>query len=306
MQRTQLITTSLAYYFIVKLIGDPTNGALKTDGLFPDIVRHLQVSLNFSIVVTKPADGKFGGLHNGMWNGMVRMLQDGVADLAVAPLSHTLQRSAVIDFSRSLFEDNTVLIAPSSQAPEIKTWLYRSIFPDACWVIFAALAALVAAAFMAISASGLEEFSEEEFTLFSGAAISMRLILQLNCTIRIRRLSSKILFFTASASFYVVFSFYSSGLTALMTSTPPPAPIASFADVLRLGYSVIATADSVGVELLAGAAAGSDVNQVFKKMQDRNALCPTQWICKKRILKEVKTLYFGGIVAVSDTRYIYS
>jgi ionotropic kainate glutamate receptor 5 len=51
----------------------------------------------------KPPDGQYGALQpDGTWNGMVRIIQDKQADIAVASFTVTMDRSTVITFAQPI------------------------------------------------------------------------------------------------------------------------------------------------------------------------------------------------------------
>ena len=52
---------------------------------------------------------------DGSWNGMVRMLIDDATDMIVSPLTWTLQRHDVVDFTIPLERDVATLLAPAKQ-----------------------------------------------------------------------------------------------------------------------------------------------------------------------------------------------
>lgn len=58
---------------------------------------------NIRFFVTPVEDGKYGSLVSGRWDGMIRKLRDGTADLAAAALSATLSRSTAVTFLSPAF-----------------------------------------------------------------------------------------------------------------------------------------------------------------------------------------------------------
>ena len=61
----------------------PDNGShvVATRGMFQDILKHLQYSLNFTVEVRLPPQMTFGRLKEGKWIGLIGMLVDGKADI---------------------------------------------------------------------------------------------------------------------------------------------------------------------------------------------------------------------------------
>ncbi|MGH0116386.1 UNVERIFIED_CONTAM: hypothetical protein FKN15_035690, partial [Acipenser sinensis] len=101
--RTYIVTTILeAPYVMLKKNHEQYEGNEKYEGycveLAAEIAKHVRYKYRLEIV----PDGKYGArdLDSKVWNGMVGELVYGRADVAVAPLTITLVREEVIDFSK--------------------------------------------------------------------------------------------------------------------------------------------------------------------------------------------------------------
>ena len=71
-------------------------------GLFPD-VWHL-IADQFNLTFTVRQVYQWGSFENGKWNGMVGMVHEGKADIAVGDLTPTQQRSNAVDFLPTIVE----------------------------------------------------------------------------------------------------------------------------------------------------------------------------------------------------------
>ena len=83
-------------------IEDNCRGNKCFQGMFADIWDELSKDLNFTYTVRKMK--QFGSCINGNWNGMIGSLKKNEADIAVAGLTITKDRSDVVDFLPSLLE----------------------------------------------------------------------------------------------------------------------------------------------------------------------------------------------------------
>ena len=81
-------TTLMENPFMTRLDLDPTAGAYTIEGMFADLIQHLQDAMNFTYSMTPPPDNNWGGLQsNGSWNGMMGQLERGQVDVGKVPSS---------------------------------------------------------------------------------------------------------------------------------------------------------------------------------------------------------------------------
>ena len=71
-------------------------------GLFPDVWHAIVDQFNLTFTVTQVY--QWGSVEKGKWNGMVGMLHEGKADIAVGDLTPTPERSNVVDFLPTIVE----------------------------------------------------------------------------------------------------------------------------------------------------------------------------------------------------------
>lgn len=85
------------------------NGSVPTDlkkccyGYCIDLLEKLAEDMGFTFDLYIVGDGKYGGLKNGRWTGLVGDLLSGAAHLAVTSFSINSARSQVIDFTSPFF-----------------------------------------------------------------------------------------------------------------------------------------------------------------------------------------------------------
>ena len=75
------------------------------EGLFIDVVKEVQIQLNFTYWIVLSVDNKWGYLHpNGTWEGTFGMLQRNEADIAMG-LALSPTRTRYFDFVRPITEE---------------------------------------------------------------------------------------------------------------------------------------------------------------------------------------------------------
>lgn len=125
LQGQDIRVASVQYPVVSRIEYDVKGNIIGGSGFFQDILMTLahKNALNFSRVLMPPIDGNVGALvgkrdesiyqicnaiklkscfnstQDGKWNGMVGMLIRDQCDLVSSPLTQTMQRDAVIDFT---------------------------------------------------------------------------------------------------------------------------------------------------------------------------------------------------------------
>lgn len=113
------------------------------EGEFLNIILS-KLKQNYEVVV--PADGEYGRLNsNGSWTGMIGMLHNNEADMAISLLSITKMRLRVVDFSTSYTtEEGTFVIEKVKK--ESLNLAYLSPFDISTWMCF--LVSMIALTFL--------------------------------------------------------------------------------------------------------------------------------------------------------------
>ncbi|KAL8207208.1 UNVERIFIED_CONTAM: Glutamate receptor 2 [Gekko kuhli] len=101
--KTIIVTTILeSPYVMMKKNYDTLDGNERYEGYCVDLAAEIAKHCGFKYKLTIVGDGKYGArdAETKIWNGMVGELVYGKADIAIAPLTITLVREEVIDFSK--------------------------------------------------------------------------------------------------------------------------------------------------------------------------------------------------------------
>jgi ABC-type amino acid transport substrate-binding protein len=290
--------------------GDATN----ISGLFQDLLHIMEERHNFTAHTAMPKDYKWGAYDKDhlTWNGMVGMLINKKADIATAALTPTLERSEAISFSIPLQNDIVTLMAPVKKGQETQFWVYMDIFPFIIWLTLVCMIISTCVGFFIINLSGVNSFhkspNSEEFGIDNSFALSILLLLQLSYNVVIEKMSAKVLYFITSIMMYLIFAYYTSDLTARMTSGPPSTPIRSFQDVLEKKYKVIVMDSTSNHDLLRTSDPNSAMYEVYWSQMDgnQNSFVNSDKEAFDKVLTEENTLYFTSLFndAFDDTRFV--
>uniref|UniRef100_A0A8C0IIF1 Glutamate receptor n=1 Tax=Bubo bubo TaxID=30461 RepID=A0A8C0IIF1_BUBBB len=262
--RTIVVTTILeSPYVMYKKNHEQLEGNERYEGycvdLASEIAKHVGIKYKLSIV----GDGKYGARdpETKIWNGMVGELVYGRADIAVAPLTITLVREEVIDFSKPFMSlgISIMIKKPQKSKPGVFSFLDPLAYEIWMCIVFAYIGVSVVL-FLVSRFSPyewhLEDSSEEprdpqnppdppnEFGIFNSLWFSLGAFMQQGCDISPRSLSGRIVggvwwFFTL-----IIISSYTANLAAFLTVERMVSPIESAEDLAKQTEIAYGTLDS--------------------------------------------------------------
>ncbi len=231
----------------------------------------------FRILNKLPPDGKWGAgtlLDNGteVFSGMVGELAYGRADVCGAGMNINAERARAVDFTMAAFEErlsifvvNPKLLGDSSQ--KVNIFVFTCVFSNSVWAVVLCLTLLYGTVYLFVGIICQEGKGWGE--MFSiGVAFFWLFGMQKGShdgTIGdSASLGVKILLLTTSAVTYVLFTCYSSDLTAQMTVGGRPTLVRSYQDILDSDYTLYAEADTILAMIIQDSEPGSAKELVLK------------------------------------------
>ncbi|XP_060078761.1 glutamate receptor ionotropic, kainate 3-like [Ylistrum balloti] len=123
------------------------NGTRVYFGFCQDMLDELASQLNFTYIMTEPADKEWGFmLNNGSWTGMIGELQREEVDMMIAPASIQAGREMVMDFTHPYYFDTSTILMKRPDPNKTKWRTLIDPFADIvhmCIWITLSLAALI-------------------------------------------------------------------------------------------------------------------------------------------------------------------
>ncbi|XP_072285888.1 glutamate receptor 3 isoform X1 [Pyxicephalus adspersus] len=261
--KTIIVTTILENPYVMKKKNyEQLDGNDKYEGycvdLASEIAKHVGIKYKLSIV----EDGKYGARdpETKIWNGMVGELVYGRADIAVAPLTITLVREEVIDFSKPFMSlgISIMIKKPQKSKPGVFSFLDPLAYEIWMCIVFAYIGVSVVL-FLVSRFSPYEWHLEDtdeardpqnppdppnEFGIFNSLWFSLGAFMQQGCDISPRSLSGRIVggvwwFFTL-----IIISSYTANLAAFLTVERMVSPIESAEDLAKQTEIAYGTLDS--------------------------------------------------------------
>ncbi|CAG5878834.1 unnamed protein product [Menidia menidia] len=261
--RTIVVTTIMeAPYVMYKKNYMQMEGNDRYEGycvdLAAEIAKHVGIRFKLSVV----PDGKYGARdpETKTWNGMVGELVYGRADIAVAPLTITLVREEVIDFSKPFMSlgISIMIKKPQKSKPGVFSFLDPLAYEIWMCIVFAYIGVSVVL-FLVSRFSPYEWHLDEndeakdpqsppdppnDFGIFNSLWFSLGAFMQQGCDISPRSLSGRIVggvwwFFTL-----IIISSYTANLAAFLTVERMVSPIESAEDLAKQTEIAYGTLDS--------------------------------------------------------------
>uniref|UniRef100_A0A672FDS5 Glutamate receptor, ionotropic, AMPA 1b n=1 Tax=Salarias fasciatus TaxID=181472 RepID=A0A672FDS5_SALFA len=265
--RTYVVTTILeAPYMMLKKNHEQLVGNDKYEGYCAELASEIAKHMGFAYRLQLVGDGKYGArdAETKMWNGMVGELVYGKADVAVAPLTITLVREQVIDFTKPFMSlgISIMIKKPTKSKPGVFSFLDPLAYEIWMCIVFAYIGVSVVlflvSRFSPYEWKGEESDDEEEtvpssnsrrapsqvqqkenpehtndFGIFNSLWFSLGAFMQQGCDISPRSLSGRIVggvwwFFTL-----IIISSYTANLAAFLTVERMVSPIESAEDLAK-------------------------------------------------------------------------
>ncbi|XP_075888119.1 glutamate receptor 1-like isoform X2 [Nelusetta ayraudi] len=140
--RTYVVTTILeAPYMMLKKNHEQYEGNDRYEGYCAELAFEIAKHVGFTYRLELVSDGKYGARDSAskMWNGMVGELVYGKADVAVAPLTITLVREQVIDFTKPFMSlgISIMIKKPTKSKPGVFSFLDPLAYEIWMCIVFA-------------------------------------------------------------------------------------------------------------------------------------------------------------------------
>jgi hypothetical protein len=150
------------------------------------------------------------------------------------------------------------------------------------------------------------EKDSEKFGILNGVSLVMLMIMQIGYKVSIKTFSAKFLLLTTCATTWIIFTYYTSDLTARMTSGPADIPIKSFHDVKEQDFTVITMSDTSNHMFLKLSQPGSAMNSFYYDTmhENDNAYIDTIEDAINFLLNTKKVLYWDSALELAkDSRF---
>uniref|UniRef100_A0A8D3AFG6 Glutamate receptor n=1 Tax=Scophthalmus maximus TaxID=52904 RepID=A0A8D3AFG6_SCOMX len=269
--RTYVVTTILeAPYMMLKKNHEQFVGNERYEGYCAELAAEIAKHVGFNYRLELVGDGKYGArdAETKLWNGMVGELVYGKADVAVAPLTITLVREQVIDFTKPFMSlgISIMIKKPTKSKPGVFSFLDPLAYEIWMCIVFAYIGVSVVlflvSRFSPYEWQGDDSDDEDEnlpsstpeytndFGIFNSLWFSLGAFMQQGCDISPRSLSGRIVggvwwFFTL-----IIISSYTANLAAFLTVERMVSPIEGSEDLAKqteISYGTLTERSKIAV-----------------------------------------------------------
>ncbi|XP_028314719.1 glutamate receptor 1 isoform X1 [Gouania willdenowi] len=285
--RTYIVTTILeSPYVMLKKNHEMLTGNDKYEGYIVELAAEIAKHVSYQYKLKVVSDGKYGARdpETKMWNGMVGELVYGKADVAVAPLTITLVREEVIDFSKPFMSlgISIMIKKPTKSKPGVFSFLDPLAYEIWMCIVFAYIGVSVVLFLVsrfspyewhaedyeegaepqsptqAAATNGVQQGqtptpqntnqqSQEqtnEFGIFNSLWFSLGAFMQQGCDISPRSLSGRIVGGVWWFFTLIIISSYTANLAAFLTVERMVSPIESAEDLAKQTEIAYGTLDA--------------------------------------------------------------
>ncbi|XP_061690868.1 glutamate receptor 1a isoform X1 [Syngnathoides biaculeatus] len=285
--RTYIVTTILeSPYVMLKKNHEQLVGNDKYEGYIVELAAEIAKHVGYQYKLKIVSDGKYGARDpdTKMWNGMVGELVYGKADVAVAPLTITLVREEVIDFSKPFMSlgISIMIKKPTKSKPGVFSFLDPLAYEIWMCIVFAYIGVSVVLFLVsrfspyewhaddyeeggepqsptqASASNGLQQGQTtnqqninqqsleqtNEFGIFNSLWFSLGAFMQQGCDISPRSLSGRIVGGVWWFFTLIIISSYTANLAAFLTVERMVSPIESAEDLAKQTEIAYGTLDA--------------------------------------------------------------
>ena len=174
-------------------------------------------------------------------------------------LSVTLERSQVIDFTRTVFTDTVTLNHLSLKEKYVNWKAFVNVFHLEFWIMLIAILFCIIMVFKCMVGDVRYSYLDAFWLVYS-------LVLQRDSHFTKKSLFARCTLLNASLLSFVIFSCYSAMLTSTMVLEPETIPLKTFEELLERGHQIVVLEGSSRHQLFLSAPQGSIFETVYKKL----------------------------------------
>ncbi|CAL4064853.1 unnamed protein product, partial [Meganyctiphanes norvegica] len=240
------------------------NGTLEVMGYLPDLLRVLEHELNFTIDWIVVPDNSYGIEDNGTWNGLIGQLVEKKADIAVSPLSYTIGRSQVVDFSPPIdFSTLRVLLRKDGTNAAMDWYTYVSGFHWSVWLSIIGLWLLMGIALAYIARPATHITAYNFLFAFIGALAQQGSEIEPTC------LRGRIAFLSYWFGSLLLYSYYTADLTSQLSVVKLQDPFINLKDAIDKGYSISTVRGTSYISDIQQPGAQESLKSLWKQLQTK-------------------------------------
>ncbi|XP_046915372.2 glutamate receptor ionotropic, kainate 2 [Dermatophagoides farinae] len=244
--KTLTVVTILGEPYCMEAEDENRTGNDRFEGYCVDLIKEIAQILEFKYVIKVVEDGVYGKRNErGEWNGMIKELIEGKADIAVADLTITYEREAAVDFTMPFMSLGIGILYKRHKKDPPKLFSFMSPLAMDVWVyLITSFLGVTLFLFFVARFSPYEWVNphpcvkdphelKNNFSMKNTLWFTIGCLMQQGCDIMPRSLSTRVL--AASWWFFILIlvSSYTANLAAFLTVERMVNPIESAEDLSK-------------------------------------------------------------------------
>ncbi|XP_047487922.1 probable glutamate receptor [Penaeus chinensis] len=222
------VTCTSIDYKPLNIITHREDGTIHVKGILGKIFDMLREVTNFTYTCYEVPDNQWGSLADGQWTGLVGEVASGRADLAIASLTISKQRSTVVDFLISLAVSGYRIAMKRPSNADYMWTVYTKQFEKEAWAVTVSVTVvLMVLVFVVLRLSRREENASPSISAFTVLGI----LFGQGSILEFRSLAGRILMVSVLFLQVIILAFYTSNLVTALAVRPSPPPFQGLEDV---------------------------------------------------------------------------
>ncbi|XP_042229189.1 probable glutamate receptor [Homarus americanus] len=204
-------------------------GTVTVSGILGNAFHYLKEITNFTSTCKATRDGQWGAKVDGKWTGMISDIVNGDADIALASLDITEQRSSAVDFLMVVVRTEYKMVIKRPTNDDRMWSTFTAEFQMEAWVVLALFLVVLSLTLHLASYSR----HQRVLSLVDSITIVFGGICGQGSSVDFRGLPSRAVFLTVMTLQVLIMAHYTSQLVSSMAVGPPLPTISTIGDVSR-------------------------------------------------------------------------
>ncbi|XP_042892008.1 probable glutamate receptor [Penaeus japonicus] len=204
------------------------DGSVTIHGILAKYFDTMKEVMNFTYTCYHVKDKQFGAFVDGKWTGMVKEVMEGTADIAVANLAITQQRSTAIQYLTGMISAGFRIVLKRPSNEDYMWTVYTKQFDPGVW---GSMVLVVTAAALCLYLVSRRSLQQQNASLSDSAFIVVGFVFGQGSPLSFQNVAERTVVLTVLFLQVVTLAFYTSNLVSALTVGPSLPPYKDLQDI---------------------------------------------------------------------------